>query len=139
MLLIGGVLGVLKMKSSLFGDLKKAPTVTISIPSPAPSEMTPTGVEASEWIELSVMVQNGTAQAGLASKTANIIKEGGITNVESGNADTKDYVSSVLIFKDEILKEKYKERLVNLISVEDKNISVDNLIGYDVVLILGLN
>jgi hypothetical protein len=139
LLLIGGIFGAIKLILNVTGSEKKAPVVTILVPTIAPTEISPTMAAIKEWSELSVMVQNGTSQSGLASKKANILKEGGITNVESGNADNKDYVSNVLIFKEEILKENYLKQFTDLITVSEKDIKVDNSIGYDVVFILGLN
>ena len=139
LLLLGGVVGAIKLISSVSNDDKKAPMVTVTIPTVVPAEVSPTITSIKEWVNLMVVVQNGTAQAGLASKKANILKEGGIISVESGNADNKDYQSSVLIFKDEIIKEHYQKKFTDLIAVDEKNIRVDNSIEDDVVFILGLN
>lgn len=137
--LIGTVLGIVKLKSNISDNSKQAPGVTITIPSPVLSDISPTLAVVKEWADLSVVVKNGTPQAGLASKTAALINERGITNVESGNAETKDYVSSVLIFKDEALKENYQNKFTDFVFVDASNIKVDNSIGYDVIFILGLN
>lgn len=139
LLLAGGIFGAIKLVSNLSSKPKQVPAVTISVPSIAPTEISPTITTVKEWNELSVMVQNGTPQAGLASKTATLIKEGGIENVESGNADNKDYVANEMIFKDEVLKQNYLKKFIDLIPVNEKNIRVDNAMEYDVVLILGLN
>jgi len=89
--------------------------------------------------ELKIMVQNGTSQAGLASKMAANLKEKGILLVESDNADSKDYDETRLIFKNETLREKYVEKLVEIIPVSNDNISIDESIQYDAIFILGLD
>lgn len=138
LLLAGVVFLVIKLKSAIQNSPKQqAPGVTISMPSPVPSEV-PT-VALVEWADLNVMVQNGTPQAGLASKMAQTIRDGGIKQVEAGNADSKDYAVNELILKSDLLKQNYVEKLKKLIKVSDENIRVDESIQYDAIFILGLN
>jgi hypothetical protein len=111
------------------------PTITISTTSPTPTvKMT---VKA--WADLKVMVQNGTTTAGLAGKTATVLKNGGLNLVESGNADSSDHPTNKLIFKDNLLKENYLKKFKALITVGDDKVEIDNSIQYDVIFILGNN
>lgn len=116
---------------------------TISTPTPSPTSIpTPTSIPApiiKEWSDLIVMVENGTTKSGLASKTAAILKNSGINQVDVGNADSTDYTSSKLIFKDISLKETYQAKFKELIKINDNNITIDNSITYDVVLIISIN
>ncbi|MFA5025270.1 MAG: LytR C-terminal domain-containing protein [Candidatus Shapirobacteria bacterium] len=124
-----------KMVETPKQELKSTIEAVVSL---VPTEaVATTSANLKKWSDLRVMVQNGTAQAGLASKMAESIKGEGIVLVESGNADKKDYVSSILIFKDNLLKESYQEKFLNLLSIGDDDIKVDGLIKFDVVLILG--
>ncbi|MEI8067327.1 MAG: LytR C-terminal domain-containing protein [Candidatus Shapirobacteria bacterium] len=92
-----------------------------------------------DWAQLNMMVQNGTSQNGLASKTATIFKTAGISQVATGNADKDTYALNELIFKSSSLKENYQSKFKTLITVTDSNIKIDNSINYDVIFIKGLN
>jgi len=108
---------------------------------PTPTEvsiLTPTSTPK-DWVNLNLMVQNGTSTAGLASKTALVFKDNGIIQIETGNADNDSYTSNKLIFKENSLKESYQNKFKELIKIDDENINIDNLIKYDVIFILGLN
>ena len=85
------------------------------------------------------MVQNGTNQKGLAAKSASIFRNNNISQVEVGNADSADFVSNKLIFKDNYLRESYQNEFKKIIKVDDNNITVDNSLKYDVVFITGVN
>ncbi len=136
LIVAGVVVLAIKLKSILPKSTKKAPGVTITMPRPIPSEV-PMATPVKSWEELNVIVQNGTAQAGLASKTAQIFKDSGVTQVESGNADSKDYTVNKLIFKSELLKQSYLEKVKKLVSIKDENINVDESMTGDLVVILG--
>ena len=81
------------------------------------------------------MVQNGTKTSGLAAKTATIIKNNGINQVNVGNADATNYTSNNLIFKDISLQEAYQTKFKEFLTIEDNNISIDNKIASDVIFI----
>ena len=122
----------------------KSPT-TKTTPSPSPSPiLTPTLIPTStptikDWSNLTMMIQNGTNQKGLAAKTASIFKINGVNQVEIGNADTSSYISNKLIFKDISLQESYQDRFKKLIKIDDNNITVDSSITFDVIFITGAN
>jgi hypothetical protein len=116
---------------------KITPTPTIVIPT---ETITPTPIiSIKAWSELNIMVQNGTTQPGLASKTATIFQDSGITQINSGNADNNDYTSSQLIFQNDSLKETYLDKIKSLVTITDENVKIDTLINYDVIFIKGLN
>lgn len=141
-MILAVIFGLSRLKEKIDENPKqKIATVTITAPSPVPTEVvaSESAVEVKEWADLTVMVQNGTSQAGLASKVAQRIIEGGLTDVESGNADNKDYIDSVLIIKSEELKEKYLTTLNTFVKVDSSNIKVDKSIEFDVKFILGIN
>jgi hypothetical protein len=97
---------------------------------------TPTVVLLSD---LKIMVENGTSQIGLASKKADILKENKFVQIETGNADNKNYTLNKLIFKNELIQQTYQDTLTNLINTSTENISIDNNIQFDVIFILGNN
>jgi len=120
---------------------KKTSQITDSTPiiSQIPTE-TPTPTPTiKDWTNLNIIVQNGTSKAGLASKTALIFKNSGVNQVETGNADNDNYISNKLIFKDDLLKENYQNKFKELIKINDENITIDNYLKNDAILILGLN
>lgn len=112
---------------------------TILIPTPTPILIsTPTSISTSatkEWSDLKILVQNGTKIAGLAAKTATIFKTDGVNQVDTGNADSTNYNSNKLIFKDISLKEAYQDKFKEFLTITDDNISIDNEITYDVIVI----
>jgi len=112
-----------------------------SIPQITPTQTilpTPT-VAIKEWSSLNIMVQNGTSQNGLASKTALIFTTSGVVQVNTGNADNKNYLANKLIFKDTSLKETYHNKFKELLTFKDENITIDNSLENDVIIILGIN
>ena len=125
-----------------FGIRKQTNPKPVSAPTAVVATMKPTmeiKEAIKEWVDLKIMVQNGTNKSGLAGKTAVIFTEDGVKQVETGNADRDDYEMNKLIFKNESLKNKYLEKINKLVKVEDKNIVVDTSIQYDVIFILGIN
>lgn len=118
----------------------KTPTATIS-PTSAPTSVptiAPTPIIKS-WSNLNIIVKNGTSKSGLASKTAVIIENSGVTQVDTANADNTDYLLNKLVFKDSSLKESHQKKFKELFIIKDENITIDNSIENDVILILGLN
>ncbi|HWS49364.1 MAG TPA: LytR C-terminal domain-containing protein [Candidatus Methanoperedens sp.] len=140
-LVIMTVIFLPKMKDKLNEDLKEDNLKVVTpLPSPISSEESSKSANLeTRFEEIKIMVQNGTTQAGLASKMAVSLKEKGVLSVESGNAESKDYDETRLVFKNELLREKYKEKLVEIIAVSDDNISIDESIQYDAIFILGLD
>ena len=125
----------------------KTKKTTIDKPQPnSISQITPTQailptptVAIKEWSSLNIMVQNGTSKNGLASKTALIFTTSGVVQVNTGNADNKNYLVNKLIFKDTLLKETYQNKFKELLTFKDENITIDNSLENDVIIILGLN
>lgn len=114
----------------------KSPTAVVT-PTVIPTTIPTPTVKA--WTELDIMVQNGTSKAGLAAKSALIFSTSGITKIQAGNTDTKDYLVNKLIFKDISTKETYQNKFKELVKIKDENITIDNTIGNDAIFILGLN
>jgi len=118
-------------------------TIIILTPTSSPTSISaPTSTPTTTvkgWSDLTIMVQNGTKTSGLAAKTATIIRNNGINQINVGNADSTDYTSSKLIFKDVSLQEAYQDKFKNFLTIKDNNISIDNKITYDVVIITTTN
>lgn len=119
-------------KSSILQSPKVVITPT-SVPTTIP---TPT---IKSWPELDIMVQNGTSKTGLAAKTALIFTQSGVTQVNTENADNKNYLLNKLIFKNISLKETHKNKFKELVTIKDENITIDSSIKNDAIFILGLN
>jgi hypothetical protein len=133
----------IKPKSIISPSSEAVPTIssststTISSPTPV-STVIPT-IVVKALSDLNVMVQNGTTQPGLASKTATILKNNGLNQVSTGNADNSSYSANKLTFKNDSLKADYQDKFKSLFKISDSNINVDNLVTYDVIFILGSN
>ena len=124
-----------KFKKPVFESTKiSTPTLSptsISVPT---SIVTPT-IAIKGWSDLVVLVQNGTKTSGLAAKKAAIIRNNGINQVNVGNADSTDFTSNKLIFKNIALQEAYQDKFKNFLIIKDNNISIDNKITSDVIFI----
>ncbi|MDD4135658.1 MAG: LytR C-terminal domain-containing protein [Candidatus Shapirobacteria bacterium] len=130
---------IIKFKKPISENTIIPTQITIS-PTLIPTlNITPTSIPTKEWSRLTMRIENGTTQNGLAAKTASIFKTNGIGQVEIGNANNTSYISNKLIFKDNSLKESYQDRFKNMVKINDDNISVDNSILFDVVFITGTN
>jgi len=132
---------IIKFKKPIYENTTTS-TITPSptlITTPNPTLIPTPTLIVKEWSSLIIMVQNGTNQKGLAAKTASIFKTNGINQIEIGNADTTSYVSNKLIFKDISLQESYQDRFKKLIKIDESNITLDNSILFDVILITGIN
>lgn len=142
--IIGLIFFIILITFTIFFIIKSKPknppikeTTSVIAEIPTPTEVVTQTVK--EWSELNFSVQNGTSKSGLASKTALIFKDSGINQVETGNADNNTYTSNQLIFKDELLKETFQNKIKKLITVSNENVKVDNNIKNDVIFIVGLN
>lgn len=123
-----------------FGTRKASLTKVGSIPTAVKISVNPTAKPVViGWADLRIMVQNGTTKSGLAGKTATIFTKDGVKRVETGNADRDDYEANKLIFKDNLIKENYLEKIKKLVTVTEANVEVDNKAQYDVIFILGNN
>ncbi len=139
MVVITLVLLVLVLK---FGFRPSSPKSNILTPTVSSIKLSPT-TEAvkmvTDWADLKILVENGTTTAGLAGKTATKFSDDGVKEVETGNADRDDYLTTKLYFRDEQLKNKYFERIKKIINVDEKEVEIDKSISNDVKLILGKN
>jgi hypothetical protein len=144
LILISIVLLIIRLKSQVFQiPLPSSNIITTTITNEPSPTLLPTSVPSSlpikDWSNLIVMVQNGTTQAGLASKTAKILKDSGINQVDIANADNSSYTSAKLIFKDDLLKETYQNKFKSLVVINNNDVSIDNTIKFDVIFITVLN
>ena len=118
---------------------KNTNIVTTVTPTLVPSIMVSPSPVVKDFSDLTLLVQNGTTQSGLASKTASIFRNNGIKQVDVGNADNNSYTFNKLIFKENSLKDAYQEKFISLIIINNENIIVDKSVTYDVIFIVGNN
>ncbi len=109
------------------------PLAVAATPTPSPQEVAQAQAEAAEENQLraeimaglqdenaKIVVQNGTARAELAAKTAQYLRDQGFTVVQFGPADRTDYPRTVIV--DYTGKAYALEYLTNIFNVADENI-----------------
>lgn len=116
-----------------------APTPTVSSNTSTVISSSPTPIPLKKFLDLELLVQNGTTKAGLAGSIAAKFKENGVTNVTTGNADRDDYTSSILIFTSDELKKAHLSKFNDIFPVNSANVQVDKAQSVDAILILGIN
>ncbi|MBI4058883.1 LytR C-terminal domain-containing protein [Candidatus Microgenomates bacterium] len=109
-------------------------------PSPTPiSEVTPSPTPAMAKEDVKIQVLNGTGVAGEAGKAKDKLTAAGYTNVETGNADTKDNKETTVSFS-ETVPADFQDEIITIL--EDNYATVNRVTtatgSFEVVIVTGL-
>ncbi len=118
-------------------DNKTRETVVLS-PTQSPSP-TPTPVAVNKE-SLTIEVQNGTGESGVAGKMKNFLVEKGYEGtIDTGNADNYDYTETVVKVKSTktSIEEEIRRDLAESYTLSDEKEVLDDSSEYDVVIIVG--
>jgi hypothetical protein len=133
-LLVAGVIFLLSKPKT---EVEQGGGVTVATPTPTTFEPTPTVVQLDKK-ELDIKVLNGTGISGLAAKVKTSLEKLGYTNIETSNADSKDYEVTEVRFsskvsqevRDEIIRELEKSFESVKAVGDSKSSDIEIITGY---------